>query len=65
MKKVMKLAVLLCAMLLAAGILAQSSDQPKAADNKTDKPPESAPETGAAPDYVIGADDTLHISVWK
>ena len=65
MKKVMKLAVLLCAMLMAAGILAQSADQPKAADNKTDKPPETARETGVAPDYVIGADDTLHISVWK
>ena len=65
MKKVMKLAVLLCAMLLAAGILAQSSDQPKAADNKADKPPETAQGTGAAPDYVIGSDDVLHISVWK
>lgn len=65
MKKVVKLAVLLCAMLLAAGILAQSSDQPKAAENKTDKPPETAPETGAASDYVIGSDDVLHISVWK
>lgn len=65
MKKVVKLAVLLCAMLLAAGILAQSSDQPKAAENKTDKPPETAPETGAASDYMIGSDDVLHISVWK
>jgi polysaccharide biosynthesis/export protein len=65
MKKVTKLAVLLCAMLLAAGILAQSSDQPKNADNKADKLPETSQETGVAPDYVIGADDTLHISVWK
>lgn len=65
MKKVMKLAVLLGAMLMAAGILAQSSDQPKAAGNKPDRPPETAQETGVAPDYVIGADDTLHISVWK
>lgn len=65
MKKVMKLAVLLSAMSLAAGMLAQSSDPPKAADNKTDKPPEMVRETGVAPDYVIGADDTLHISVWK
>ena len=65
MKKVMKLAALLSAMLFAAGILAQSSDPPKAADNKADKPPETVRETGVAPDYVIGADDTLHISVWK
>jgi polysaccharide biosynthesis/export protein len=65
MKKVMKLAVLLCAMLLAAGILAQSSEQPKAAENKPEKPPEMPQETGAAPDYIIGSDDVLHISVWK
>ncbi len=65
MKKVMKLAVLLCAMLMAAGIVAQSSDQPKAAENKSDRPPEAAQGTGSAPDYVIGADDVLHISVWK
>jgi polysaccharide export outer membrane protein len=65
MKKVMKLAALLSAMLFAAGVLAQSSDPPKAADNKADKPPETVRETGVAPDYVIGADDTLHISVWK
>ena len=67
MKKVMKLAVLLSMMLVAAGMLAQSSDPPKAADraadNKADKPPET--DTGVAPDYVIGADDELHISVWK
>ena len=61
MKKVMKLAVLLGAMWVAPGMLAQSNDQPKAAT----RPPETAQETGAAPDYVIGADDTLHISVWK
>lgn len=65
MKKVMKLAVLLGAMLMMPGIFAQSNDQPKAAVNKPDRPPETAQESGAAPDYVIGADDTLHISVWK
>src|ERR1700758_3633925 len=65
MKKVMKLAVLLLPMLLAAGILAQWSDHPNPAANKPDRPPETGQETGAAPDYVIGADDTLHISVWK
>ena len=65
MKKVTKLSVLLSAILVAAGMLAQSSDTPKAADHKADKPPETAQETGVAPDYVIGADDTLHISVWK
>src|SRR5579862_7223874 len=64
MKKAMKLAVLLSAMLFAVGMFAQSSDPPKAAENKADKPPE-AQDTGVAPDYVIGADDELHISVWK
>jgi len=65
MKKVMKLAVLWGALLIPVGLLAQSSDQPKPAANKPDRPPETGQETGAAPDYVIGADDTLHISVWK
>ena len=65
MKNVTKLALLLSTMLVAGGMLAQSSDSAKAADNKADKPPETAQETGAAPDYVIGADDELHISVWK
>lgn len=65
MKKVMKLAVLLGATLIVPGIFAQSNDQAKAAANKPDRPPETAQETGVAPDYVIGADDTLHISVWK
>src|SRR5579862_10063584 len=65
MKKVMKLAVLWGALLIPVGLLAQSSDQPKPAAIKPDRPPETGQETGAAPDYVIGADDTLHISVWK
>lgn len=65
MKKVMKLAALLSAILVGAGVLAQSSDPPKAADNKADKPPEAVQQTGVAADYVIGADDELHISVWK
>jgi polysaccharide export outer membrane protein len=65
MKNVMKLAVLWGALLMAPGILAQSSDQPKAAADTPDRPRETAQETGVAPDYVIGADDTLHISVWK
>lgn len=65
MKNVMKLAVLLLAMLVAAGVVAQSSDPPKAVANKPERPPETAQGTGVAPDYVIGSDDTLHISVWK
>jgi len=63
MKKVTKLAVqLLLAAVLASGMLAQ-------ANGSADKDKPEAVQTGAAAassaDYVIGADDTLHISVWK
>lgn len=66
MKKVMKKLALLALVLFAAGALAQSISS-----NKNDKPANAmqgtapASDTGAASDYVIGADDTLHISVWK
>lgn len=65
MKNAIKRAVLWGAILMGPGIFAQSNEQPKAAVNKPDRPPETAQESGVAPDYVIGADDTLHISVWK
>src|SRR5437660_10352464 len=67
-------------MLLLAGMLAttlwgqanaKASDDAKpgdAAKSTTDKPtdkPQAEPASVAGPDYVIGADDTLHISVWK
>jgi polysaccharide biosynthesis/export protein len=75
----MKFAVLLFTMFLAAALIAQSEQDPKT-DPKTEaKPsdatngavkndaplPETTTDTGAPSDYVIGADDTLHISVWK
>lgn len=66
MKKVMKKLALLALVLFAAGALAQSIS-----DAKNDKPANAmqstppASDTGSASDYVIGADDTLHISVWK
>jgi len=65
MKKVMKTSALLSVVLFAAGAGAQSIS------DRNDKPANAmqgtAPvsDTGAASDYVIGADDTLHISVWK
>src|ERR1700686_990552 len=70
MKRVKKLALLLWVLFVAAGMLAQSSDPSKAGDAKagearTAKPADTAQETGASSDYVIGADDVLHISVWK
>jgi polysaccharide biosynthesis/export protein len=63
--KMMKLAVLLGMSLLAGRMLAQTSDVVK--DNLTNSPKavDAAQDAGAGSDYVIGADDTLHISVWK
>lgn len=63
--KTMKLAVLLGMSLLAGRMLAQTSDAVK--DNVTNFPKatEAASDAGAGSDYVIGADDMLHISVWK
>jgi len=70
MKRVKKLALLLWVLFVAAAMLAQSSDPSKAGDAKaeearTGKPADAVQETGASSDYVIGADDVLHISVWK
>jgi len=66
MKKAMKLAVLMGVGLLAAGMWAQTSDVAPSEEAKSDKPANETPAApAAAADYVIGADDTLHISVWK
>ena len=64
MQKGMKLAMPLWIVLFAAGMLAQSSDGPKPGDN-ANKPAEAARDSVSPSDYVIGADDTLKISVWK
>jgi len=69
MKKAMRLAVLMGTGLLAAGLAAQTSGADKTDAEKSDKPAAraQAPDASATStsDYVIGADDTLHISVWK
>jgi polysaccharide biosynthesis/export protein len=65
MKKAMKLAVSIGMGLLAAGMLAQTGDAVKGEQAKNDKPAATAPGPDAPSDYVIGADDTLRISVWK
>jgi polysaccharide export outer membrane protein len=73
MKIAIKITLLIGMVLLAAGMLAQTSDvaksdSSKSAEAKSDKPAASAPASSApasSTDYVIGADDTLHISVWK
>jgi polysaccharide export outer membrane protein len=65
MKKAMRVSVLMGIVLLGAGMLAQTSDAAKGNDTKSAKPAEAVQEPAGALDYVIGADDTLHISVWK
>jgi len=67
MKKAMRLAVLMGMGLLAAALLGQTSVADKTDADKSDKPAATAqaPEASSGSDYVIGADDTLHISVWK
>ncbi len=74
MRKVMiGLAALLWMGIAVSGMLAQTSDSGKsvtgsfaneAASNGTNNA-SAADNAQDGPDYVIGADDTLHISVWK
>ncbi len=66
MKKATKLACLALLGFLATGVWAQNDSGASAAESARVAPseaPASAPELPA--DYVIGADDTLRISVWK
>lgn len=66
MKKVMRWAVLvLWGAMAVPAVLGQN---PAAQDNKpaaAGPAAPAAPASQAPPDYVIGADDQLHISVWK
>src|SRR6195256_2292095 len=65
MKKVTKLALqLLLTAALASGMLAQANGSANSSANR-DKPEAMQAGVAASADYVIGADDTLHISVWK
>src|SRR6202165_1540769 len=65
MKKARKLAVVMGMGFLASAMLAQSSDAAKSEEAKSDRPAATVQDAGAPSDYVIGADDTLRISVWK
>src|SRR5262249_22361090 len=73
MKRAMKLGTFVLLATLASGLLAQADDAAKgAAKNdppKTDAAKNDSQPAGeavpAATDYIIGSDDTLHISVWK
>jgi polysaccharide export outer membrane protein len=70
MKRAMKFALLMGMGLLVVTTWAQTTDAvknnsaaAKGEEAKVDQPADAAQT--AAGDYVIGADDTLHISVWK
>jgi polysaccharide biosynthesis/export protein len=65
MKRVAKLACLGLALgFVTVGLRAQ--DDSSAGADKAQKAPPEVQASGQAPaDYVIGADDTLHITVWK
>ena len=66
MKRTKNFGILLLAAMMATAAWGQADakakDEAKVAP--ADKPP-SEPASVAGPDYIIGADDTLHISVWK
>jgi polysaccharide export outer membrane protein len=63
MTKVAKLACLVLLGFFALSVWAQQETD--AAADKSQKPPEVQASGQAAADYVIGADDTLKITVWK
>jgi len=70
MKRLIHLAVLLWMGFSTRAMLSQTSGTQHAPATRSDAPnrAKSSDEVQApnvAPDYVIGADDTLHISVWK
>lgn len=67
MKKGMKLACLALLGFAALGVWAQDAagDAAAAKPAKAAVPEVQASSPGVPSDYVIGADDTLHISVWK
>jgi polysaccharide biosynthesis/export protein len=60
----MKLGIFLLVGVLASGASAQANAKSSDRSAKPDKA-QSEPVSVAGPDYVIGADDMLHISVWK
>jgi polysaccharide export outer membrane protein len=69
MKKAIHLAVLLWMGLSANAMLSQTQQgattASKSQNSNSAKSSDEVQASNVAPDYVIGADDTLHISVWK
>lgn len=66
MKSTKNFGILLLAGMMATTAWGQADAKAKDGTKTTpaDKP-QSEPASVAGPDYIIGADDTLHISVWK
>lgn len=68
MKKAIRLGLLLWVGLAASAMLSQASGTPATAaksDNDGAKAADEVQSANVGSDYIIGADDTLHISVWK
>jgi len=69
MKKAIHVVLLLWVGMATTALLSQASGtQPSAApknDNAGAKAPDEVQSANVGSDYIIGADDTLHISVWK
>ena len=69
MKKVIHLAALLGMGFFASAMLSQTQQAAttasKSENSNSAKSTDEVQASNVAPDYVIGADDTLHISVWK
>jgi polysaccharide biosynthesis/export protein len=65
MHRALRIAFLLSVSFSAAGLLGQGSAALKNDEPQKDATADTTPAATTAPDYVIGADDVLHISVWK
>jgi polysaccharide export outer membrane protein len=65
MKRTRDLTFLLWILLLAAGMPAQTADPLRPEVASANKPADGGGNPSVAPDYIIGSDDMLHISVWK
>jgi len=65
MKKAIHFSVLLWLGLATTALLSQASGTAAAKNDGSAKAPDEVKGVNGGSDYVIGADDTLHISVWK
>jgi polysaccharide biosynthesis/export protein len=65
MKRAIHFTVLLWLGLATTALLSQASGTAAPKNDGSAKAPDEVKGVNVGPDYVIGADDTLHISVWK